>query len=87
MGTDLEGRIIKDHLKNMLPILSDHNVSDYDKIRIISLYVLTRKDGISMENLDKLFQRAEIRSNDRSIVPKLAHLGLNVIVDVNIVKI
>jgi len=100
MGTDLEGKTIKDHLKNMLPILSDPNVSDHDKIRLISiyiltkkdqdkirllsLYILTKKDGISIENLDKLFQRAEILSSDRSIVTNLAHLGLNVIVDVKI---
>ena len=86
-GTDLEGKIIKDHLKNMLPILSDPYVSDYDKIRIISLYILTKKDGISMENLDKLFQHAEILLNDQNIVTNLAHLGLNVLVDVNILTI
>jgi len=87
MGTDLEGKIIKDHLTNMLPILSDPYVSDYDKIRIISLYILTKKDGISMENLDKLFQHAEILLNDQNIVTNLAHLGLNVLVDVNILTI
>ena len=83
-GTDLEGKIIKDHLKNMLPILSDPYVSDYDKIRIISLYILSKKDGITVENLDKLFQLAQLPLSDQSIVTNLVLLGLNVISDVNI---
>ena len=40
-----------------------------------------------MENLDKLFQHAEILLNDQNIVTNLAHLGLNVLDDVNILTI
>lgn len=54
-------------------------------MRIIALYVMS-KNGISEENLNKLVTHAEILPQEKQTVVNLAHLGINVVVDVCCLK-
>lgn len=57
-------------------------MSNYDKIRIIALYCMI-KNGITEDNLRKLFSHAQIGEKEQDMVRNLSLLGVNTISDVS----
>lgn len=77
MGTDAEGERIKDQMRNITPVLLDQTVNNMEKLRIISLYVIS-KNGITDENLNRLVHHAQVSPDDKQTIMNMANLGINV---------
>uniref|UniRef100_A0A8C3FWU6 Syntaxin binding protein 2 n=1 Tax=Chrysemys picta bellii TaxID=8478 RepID=A0A8C3FWU6_CHRPI len=80
MGTDVDGEMIRDPMKIILPVLLDLSTQAYDKIRIILLYIFL-KNGVSKENLTKLIQHANIQQQG-NIINNMQFLGTSLMPEV-----
>ncbi|VVC39687.1 Sec1-like protein, partial [Cinara cedri] len=85
LGTNVTGEKVDDHMKDIAPILLDKMVSNYDKVRIILLYVLS-KNGISDESFNKMVKTAQLSPADKRAIVNLTLLGFNVVDNAKIKK-
>lgn len=82
MGVDADGEKVNDYMKTISQILLNSSTSNFDKARLIALYVLIKK-GISEQNFNKLATHAEIKERDKDMILGLTRLGVSMISDVS----
>lgn len=86
MGADSQGEKIKDHMKNIVPLLLDSDIKIEDKLRLIMLFLL-HKNGITEENLQKLLHHAMVPEDKKQMILNLQVMGLQILQDPNKVSI
>lgn len=82
MGSDANGDKIKDHMKNIVPLLLDNEIKIEDKLRLIMLFLLS-KNGITEDNLQKLLHHAMIPDDKKQIILNLQNMGMTILQDAN----
>lgn len=80
MGADSAGEKIKDHMKNIVPLLLDNEIKIEDKLRLIMLFLL-HKNGITEDNLQKLLHHAMIPEDKKQIILNLQNIGMTILQD------
>lgn len=66
-------------MNNSMPLLLDENVTNFDKMRIIILYVIS-KNGLSEESLNKIVHHAQLSPEEKQAIINLSLLGCNPVV-------
>jgi syntaxin-binding protein 1 len=82
MGCDANGDKVKDHMKNIVPLLLDNEIKLEDKLRLIMLFLLS-KNGITEDNFQKLLHHAMIPDDKKQIIINLQVMGLTILQEPN----
>lgn len=75
MGSDPDGRELKNLLTSLSPILADDSVSSENKLRLMVTYIVTQ-GGLNDDKRSKVEQLAKLDSDERRIINNLVHLGV-----------
>jgi len=75
-GVTAEGNIPKNIIMNMVPLLDNPDVDNYDKLRLLLLYIICY-DGIPQDDLRKLVEHARIHNPDLDLISNFKYLGVN----------
>ncbi|KAJ3270376.1 vacuolar sorting protein VPS33/slp1, partial [Borealophlyctis nickersoniae] len=74
-GETPDGRPVKNAMMDMVPLLDDENVSSYDKVRMLMLYIISL-DGIQDAERRRLFEHARLSLEESQAITNLSMLGV-----------
>ncbi|KAI6646610.1 Syntaxin-binding protein 1 [Oopsacas minuta] len=80
-GEDENQEQVLDGMKLIIPALLDDKSSSENKARIVALYLLMSKGGVTPDTFARLMQHSNIIGNMRTTLLNLQYLGVNVIKD------
>ncbi|KAI5993317.1 Sec1-like protein [Pisolithus albus] len=76
-GLTAEGKTPKTLVEEMVPLLDGREVSNFNKVRMIALYIMYR-DGVPDEDRRRLYQHARLSMVEQDAVNSLVHLGARI---------
>ncbi|CAA21822.1 SNARE binding protein Sec1 [Schizosaccharomyces pombe] len=77
-GSNVEGKVPRSVLSELLPLLDEGNAEESTKIRLLLLYIIYR-DGIILQDLFRLFRHSNLSTSREQIFQNLEQLGTRVI--------
>lgn len=77
-GSTPEGKVPKTLVEDMVPLLDDRAVSNFDKIRLLMSYILYR-DGLLDDDRRKLFSHARISPSEGEAFNNLQVMGIRLV--------
>lgn len=78
MGETASGEKVRDAMRAVVPVLLDSKYTNDWKLRAMLLFILSKSTGVPTENVDKLFQHAQIDPAEKQVVTNVQNLGLAV---------
>lgn len=81
-GQTPSGQRPRNMVEDMVPLLDDPSISNADKARIISLYIL-HNNGVHEEDCRRLFQHARLTGGESAAIHHLSYLGATVVREPN----
>ncbi|KAF9784931.1 Sec1-like protein [Thelephora terrestris] len=76
-GLTPEGKVPKQIVEQMVPLLDSRQVVNWNKVRLVALYVQHR-DGVPDEDRRRLFQHARLSLQEQDAINALVYLGVRI---------
>lgn len=76
-GEDSDGKVVKNIVTALPPVLSDPNVTKEEKLRLLMIYVISQ-GGVKDQDRKRLMDLAKISISEQRAIANLFHLGVTI---------